>query len=126
MARPPSEERTFAVGSTTLGLWAVAGWIPPILNVILLLTGIVLIGLILIQKGKGGGLAGAFGGAGGSSAFGSRAGDTFTRITIWAAAIWLLLIMILIKTTQPTTPLPVPGGEVEQGAPAGPAVPPAE
>jgi preprotein translocase subunit SecG len=106
-----------------MGLWAVAGWIPPILNVILLLTGIVLIGLILIQKGKGGGLAGAFGGAGGSSAFGSRAGDTFTRITIWAAAIWLLLIMILIKTTQPTTPLPGPGGEVDSGVPTLPAAP---
>ena len=53
--------------------------------------------LVLIQRGKGGGLAGAFGGAGGSSAFGSRAGDTFTRVTIIVAAIWILLVMILIK-----------------------------
>ena len=105
-----------------MGLWA-AGWIPPILNVVLLVAGIILIGLILIQKGKGGGLSGAFGGAGGSSAFGSRAGDTFTRITIWCAAIWLLLIMILIKTTQPTAPLPPVGGEVDQGAPTAPAAP---
>jgi preprotein translocase subunit SecG len=111
------------VASASLGLWAVAGWIPPILNIVLLVAGVLLIGLILIQKGKGGGLAGAFGGAGGSSAFGSRAGDTFTRITIWCAAIWLLLIMILIKTTQPTAALPVPAGEVEQGAPNAPAGP---
>jgi preprotein translocase subunit SecG len=43
-------------------------------------------------------LAGAFGGAGGSSAFGSRAGDAFTRFTIIVAAVWVLLIMILVKT----------------------------
>ena len=47
-----------------------------------------LILLILIQRGKGGGLAGAFGGMGGQSAFGTKAGDTFMRITIVAAAIW--------------------------------------
>jgi preprotein translocase subunit SecG len=67
------------------------------LNVLVVLTGLFLILLVLIQRGKGGGLAGAFGGAGGSSAFGSRAGDTFTRITLIVAAIWILLIMILIK-----------------------------
>jgi preprotein translocase subunit SecG len=78
-------------------LWAEAGWVEFFLNLVLLLTGVVLIGLILIQRGKGGGLAGALGGAGGSSAFGSRAGDTFTRVTIYVAAIWLLLIMFTIK-----------------------------
>ena len=60
-----------------------------------------LIFVILLQKGKGGGLAGAFGGAGGSSAFGSRAGDTFTRITIYTAAVWILLIMIMVRAVQP-------------------------
>jgi preprotein translocase subunit SecG len=84
-------------------------WLPPVLNVLLLLVGLFLILLVLIQKGKGGGLAGAFGGSGGSSAFGSRAGDTFTRITIYVAAVWILLIMILIKT------LPVDRGAAETG-----------
>ena len=84
---------------------ALPWWLPGLMTVVLFLSGIFLIGLVLIQRGKGGGLAGAFGGAGGSSAFGSRAGDTFTRITIYAAAIWILLIMFLIKMTQPTTPL---------------------
>ena len=82
-------------------------WVPPVLAVALLVLGLFLILLVLIQRGKGGGLAGAFGGAGGSSAFGSRAGDTFTRITIYVAAGWLLLIMILIKTTQPAPGAPV-------------------
>jgi len=71
-----------------------------------LLVGLFLILLVLIQRGKGGGLAGAFGGAGGSSAFGSRAGDTFTRVTITVAAVWVLLIMLMVKLVQPpvTTP----------------------
>lgn len=53
--------------------------------------GIFLIGLILLQRGRGGGLAGAFGGMGGQSAFGTKAGDVFTRITIGVAAAWILL-----------------------------------
>ena len=86
-------------------LLAVPTWVPPVMTFVLLLASVFLILLVLIQRGKGGGLAGAFGGAGGSSAFGTRAGDTFTRITIYTAAIWILLIMFLIKMTQPITPL---------------------
>jgi preprotein translocase subunit SecG len=52
---------------------------------------IFLILLVLIQRGKGGGLAGAFGGMGGPSAFGTKAGDLFTRITIGVAAVWIIL-----------------------------------
>jgi preprotein translocase subunit SecG len=46
--------------------------------------------LILVQRGRGGGLAGALGGMGGSSAFGAKAGDIFTRITIGVAAVWII------------------------------------
>jgi preprotein translocase subunit SecG len=84
-----------------MAVWAVWSWIPPVITFVVLLIELILILLILIQRGKGGGLAGAFGGAGGSSAFGSRAGDAFTRITIYVAAVWLLLIMITIKAIQP-------------------------
>jgi preprotein translocase subunit SecG len=55
-----------------------------------------LILLILIQRGKGGGLAGAFGGLGGQSAFGTKAGDLFTRITIGVAAVWILLCVFSV------------------------------
>lgn len=72
-------------------------WLAGPLNVILLLLGIFLILLVLIQRGKGGGLVGALGGMGGSSPFGSRAGDQFTRITIYAALVWLVLIMIQVR-----------------------------
>ncbi len=71
-----------------------------LLNFVLLPLGVFLILLILIQRGKGGGLIGALGGAGGSSPFGSRAGDQFTRLTIYVAVAWLLLTMIQVKAIQ--------------------------
>lgn len=70
------------------------------LNFILIPLGMFLILLILIQRGKGGGLIGALGGAGGSSPFGSRAGDQFTRLTIYIAIAWLFLTMIQVKAIQ--------------------------
>lgn len=83
-----------AIMPVLVGVWS---WVPPVLNVLVIITSVFLVLLVLIQRGKGGGLSGAFGGAGGSSAFGSRAGDLFTRITIIVAAVWVSLIMILIK-----------------------------
>ncbi len=75
-------------------------WLPPLLNVLLLLVNLFMILLVLIQRGKGGGLSGALGGVGGSSPFGSRAGDLFTRITIYTALIWLVLIMFQVRSVQ--------------------------
>jgi preprotein translocase subunit SecG len=71
-----------------------------LLNVVILILGIFLILIVLIQRGKGGGLVGALGGIGGSSPFGSRAGDTFTRFTIYLAALWLLFTMIQVRVIQ--------------------------
>jgi preprotein translocase subunit SecG len=65
--------------------------------ILLFLTARFLIVLVLIQRGKGGGLAGALGGMGGQSAFGTKAGDLFTRITIGVAAVWIILCMLSIK-----------------------------
>ena len=67
-----------------------------ILNSLLILTSLFLICLVLIQRGKGGGLAGAVGGMGGSSAFGTKAGDVFTRVTMITATVWILLNLILV------------------------------
>jgi preprotein translocase subunit SecG len=73
------------------------------LNVLILITGVFLTLLVLIQRGKGGGLAGALGGVGGSSAFGTRAGDQFTRITVYVALFWIFLIMLTIKVAGNAT-----------------------
>ena len=70
------------------------------LNVLVLVLSLLLMFIVLIQRGKGGGLAGAFGGAGGSSPFGSRAGDAFTRFTLIIAAIWAVSIMVEVKLVQ--------------------------
>jgi preprotein translocase subunit SecG len=64
---------------------------------LLLATSIFLVLLVLVQRGRGGGLAGAFGGLGGQSAFGTKAGDLFTRITIVVAAFWILLCAASVK-----------------------------
>lgn len=63
----------------------------------LVLSSLFLIFLVLIQRGRGGGLAGAFGGAGGQSAFGTKAGDVFTKITIGVAAFWIVLCVLSVN-----------------------------
>ncbi len=76
------------------------GVLTAVFNTLIVLTSLFLICLILIQRGKGGGLAGAFGGVGGSSAFGTKAGDTFTKITVVTAAVWILMAMLLVVMTS--------------------------
>src|SRR3954471_17173318 len=90
-----------------------------------------LILLILIQKGRGGGLASAFGGAGGNTAFGSKTGDVLTWATSIVFGIFIVLAVVLnlISNTMderhqlqaqrgiiaPAAPTPA--------APAGPSMP---
>ncbi len=71
-----------------------------LLDILVILLSLLLMFIVLIQRGKGGGLAGAFGGVGGSSPFGSRAGDAFTKITLYMAAVWVLVIMFHVKVAQ--------------------------
>lgn len=68
-----------------------------LLGFMLVFTALFLILLVLIQRGRGGGLAGAFGGAGGQSAFGTKAGDIFTKITIGVAGFWIILCIVAIN-----------------------------
>lgn len=68
-----------------------AALINALLGWALLLLSVFLILLILVQRGRGGGLTGALGGPGGQSAFGTKAGDLFTRITSFVALGWIAL-----------------------------------
>lgn len=75
---------------------------------VLFLVSLFLILLVLVQRGRGGGLAGALGGMGGQSAFGSKAGDVFTRITVVVAAIWILLCCLAIACLNRQESVPPP------------------
>jgi preprotein translocase subunit SecG len=86
------------------------GFLVNLLMVSLLVMAVFLIVLVLIQRGKGGGLAGAFGGMGGQSAFGTKAGDLFTRITIVVAAVWIILCMITVKVLSLHSGSPIDPG----------------
>ncbi len=70
-----------------------------------------LIVVVLLQRGRGGGLAGALGGAGGQSAFGTKAGDVFTKITVGLAVIWVLVAGISIQVLSNTTGSSFKGGK---------------
>lgn len=108
----------FPVATFLLG----ASWTASLLNLGLILVSLFLILLVLIQRGKGGGLAGAFGAVGGSSAFGSRAGDKFTRITLYVAGFWLALAVGMVWAVQRDVVQEIPGVPgTEEVAPAGPA-----
>lgn len=74
-------------------------------GIAIFISSIFLILLVLVQRGRGGGLTGALGGPGGQSAFGTKAGDLFTRITIGVAAFWILLcassVIVLKSRSMP-------------------------
>ncbi len=92
----------------------------------LFVTAVFLILLVLVQRGKGGGLAGAFGGMGGQSAFGTKAGDLFTKITIGVASFWIILCMFAVYTLQRDNTGPLDaglGGDAEAGITAPAEVP---
>jgi preprotein translocase subunit SecG len=103
------------------------GFVTSLLMVLILLSSLFLIVLVMIQRGKGGGLAGAFGGMGGQSAFGTKAGDLFTKITIGVAAGWIILLIVTVKVLNlgsaegPLKISGVGGAEVRQSAPAEPS-----
>ena len=66
-----------------------------VLTVVLVLVCVALLGLILIQRGKGGGLAAAFGGGGMEQAFGTRAATMAQKATAILAIILLALTVVL-------------------------------
>ena len=80
-----------------------ASLVTTLFGLALSLTAVFLILLVLVQRGRGGGLAGALGGMGGSSAFGAKAGDMFTKITIGAASVWIVLCIVAAKYSAPTS-----------------------
>ncbi|HHT9106261.1 MAG TPA: preprotein translocase subunit SecG [Candidatus Wujingus californicus] len=65
---------------------------------------IFLIGSILLQSGKGGGLA-AIGGLGDQSAFGTKTGTFLSKITYLLGAAFIVTTVLLFKLSVPVSPL---------------------
>ena len=76
----------------------------PFLGTLFIVVCILLILVVLLQKGRGGGLGAAFGGAG-SSAFGTRTGDVLTWVTIVLTGLFLLLAIGTTMLYRPDMPV---------------------
>jgi preprotein translocase subunit SecG len=81
------------------------------LLILLILDSLVLIAAILLQSGKGGGLAASFGGAStaSDSLIGTRqAGNLLTKASWWCGGIFLFLAFVLqLVSARPRTPTSV-------------------
>jgi preprotein translocase subunit SecG len=66
------------------------------------LLAFVLVLIVLIQKGRGGGLSSTFGGLS-NSLLGTKTGDFLTWVTISVVALWLLLSIVAAKFFRPQT-----------------------
>lgn len=79
-------------------------WWVSLVSILWLMCSLLLIGIILIQKGKGGGLGGAFGGAGGGGGLlGTKTGDFLTWVTIALVFMFFFLAILLVKFGKSTT-----------------------
>ena len=76
------------------------------LVIVQIVSGLLLVGIILIQKSKDEGLGIAFGASMGEALFGSRAGNVLTRATIVLALVFLinsLLLGIVATRSRPSS-----------------------
>ena len=64
------------------------------LYVLVVIAAILLVGLILLQPAKSGGMGAAFGGVG-ESVFGGKAGSHLTKATVYLTAIFFIIALLL-------------------------------
>ena len=86
---------------TILPLLAVV-FIMKVVAAIWFICALLLILIILIQKGRGGGLSGAFGGGMASGILGSKTGDFLTWFTIALVGLFLTLSVVMAKFYKPS------------------------
>jgi len=85
---------------TVLPILAV-GILMNLVAVLFVLVSIVLILVILLQKGRGGGLTAAFGGGMGGGLLGSKTGDFLTWVTIVLVGVFLTLAVVMGRFYRP-------------------------
>ncbi len=99
-----------------------------LITVIHIFVCLFLIAVVLLQSGKSGDIAAAFGGQGSQTAFGPRgAASALSRATTWSAIIFMVTsITLSIYASRKSGPSSVLSGtKSSQSQPAKPAAPPA-
>jgi len=86
---------------TVFPLLAVS-FIMKVVAVLFMICAVALVLIILIQKGRGGGLSAALGGGIASGILGSKTGDFLTWVTIVLVGIFLTLAVVMAKFYKPT------------------------
>ena len=86
---------------TVFSLLAVS-FIMKVVAVLFMICAVALILIILIQKGRGGGLSAALGGGIAGGILGSKTGDFLTWVTIVLVGIFLTLAVVMAKFYKPT------------------------
>ena len=96
-----------------------------IVTILLTAVSVMLIGLVLLQKNRGSGLSGAFGGVGGNTAFGTKTGDVLTVITVAFTALFLVLSVIGVYVFVPAKLVTAPAATLmpDAGTTGGDAAP---
>lgn len=80
------------------------GWGQWLLAMALTAVCVLMIVVILLQRGRGGGLVGVFGGGGAGSAFGAKTGDVFTWITVALAGLFIFIGSVGNCVMEPKIP----------------------
>ncbi len=103
------------------------GMIISLITFVHILVSLFLIIVVLLQSGKSGDIAAAFGGQGSQTAFGPRGAATvLSKATTWSAIIFMLTsITLSIMASKRTGPKSILGSSqsTSQSAPAKPAAP---
>lgn len=103
---------------TVLPLLAV-GILMNLVAFLFFIVSVLLILVVLIQKGRGGGLSGAFGGGMASGLLGSKTGDFLTWVTIGMVVVFLGLAVLLARFYRPSvSEYGEPAAPTSQSAPA--------
>jgi len=78
------------------------GFVMKVVAVLFFLSSVTLVLVVLIQKGRGGGLSSAFGGAMATGILGTKTGDFLTWVTIVLVGLFLTLAVVMAKFYRPT------------------------
>lgn len=78
------------------------GFLMKLVMVLFVIAAILLVLVILIQKGKGGGLSGALSGGAMGNVLGAKSKEPLTYFTIFLVGLFLILAMIMSKFYRPS------------------------